>query len=76
MITLGDLRIDQHDAARFLDQHRCPAGGIEVGELVALKPGRLADQLMGDALLGQHQPDLARKGTEGELVELPHGRPS
>jgi hypothetical protein len=28
---------------------------------------------MPDALLGEDQPDLARKGAQRELEELPHG---
>ena len=31
-------------------------------------------QLMLDALLAQHQANLPREGTEGELIELPHCR--
>jgi hypothetical protein len=28
---------------------------------------------MADAFLGEHEADLAGKGAEGELKELPHG---
>ena len=48
-------------------------GRVQVDELVALLPRVFAHQLMADAFLGQDQPDLARKGAERELEELPHG---
>ena len=48
-------------------------GRVQVDELVALLPRVLAHQLMADALLGEDQADLARKGAERELEELPHG---
>ena len=47
--------------------------GIEVHELVAPLPRIFAHQLVADALFGEDQADLARKGTERELEQLPHG---
>src|SRR6185503_12660126 len=61
------------DALVGLDHHRSLAGGIEVDELVALLPRVLAHQLMADAFFREHQTDLAGKGAERELEELPHG---
>ncbi len=58
-----------------LHHHRRLAGGVEVDELVALQPGRFADQLIAHALLAEHQPDLAGKGAERELEEVPHDHP-
>src|SRR3546814_15776950 len=59
----------------LLDQHGRLAGRIHVNELVPLQPGRFPDELMRDALLAQHQPDLAGEWTKRELEELPHGPP-
>ena len=67
------LRPDQGDALVGVDHDRRFAGGVEVDELVAALPRVLAHQLRGDSLLGQDEPDLARKGTQRELEELPHG---
>ena len=44
----------------------------KIDEFVAAFPRRFAHQLIADTLLAQQKPDLARKGTERELVELPH----
>ena len=67
------LRPDQRDALVGLDHHRRFARRVQVDELVALFPRVLAHQLMADAFLGKDQPDLARKGAQRELEELPHG---
>ena len=53
--------------------HRRLAGGVQVDELVAPLPRIFAHQLVRDALLGEHQADLAREGAERELEQLPHG---
>ena len=68
------LAADQDDAGLAVDQHRRLAGRVQVDELVAPLPRIFAHQLMRDALLAEDQPDLAGKGTERELVQLPHGR--
>ena len=39
-----------------------------------LLPRVLAHQLMADALLGEDEADLAGKGAQRELEELPHAR--
>ena len=57
-----------------LDHDRRFSGRIQVDELVALLPRIFAHQLMADALLRQDQADLARKGAQRKLEELPHGR--
>ena len=70
--TIG-WRADERDALVGLDHHRRLAGRVQVDELVALLPRILAHQLVADALLGEDQPDLARKRAQRELEELPHG---
>ncbi len=67
------LRPDQGDALVRIDHHRSLARGVQVDELVAFLPGILAHQLVADALLREDQADLARKGAQRELEELPHG---
>ena len=64
---------DQRDALVGLDHHRGFARGIEVHELVTPLPRAFAHQLVTDALFGKDQPHLARKRTERELEQLPHG---
>ena len=66
------LGADQGDALVRLDHHRRFARRIEVHELVTTLPRILAHQLMADALLGEDESDLARKGAQRELEELPH----
>jgi hypothetical protein len=68
------LRSDQGCSLVRFDNNRRFAGGIEIDELVALLPRVLANELMADSLLGQDEPDLAGKGAERELEELPQGR--
>src|SRR3546814_2481486 len=67
------ISVHQHLAARLVDHHRGASGGVEVDELVAAFPRRFAHQFISDALFAQQKTDLARKGTERELIELPHG---
>ena len=67
------LASDQGQAKLGLDQHRGLARRIEVHELVASLPRIFAHQFMRHALLAEHQANLARKGTERELEQLPHG---
>jgi hypothetical protein len=66
------LRIDERDAPLRIGHHRRAARRVHVQKLVALRPGRFAHQIIADAFLAQQKPHLARKGTEGELIELPH----
>ena len=66
-------RADQRRPRLAVDQDRRFAGGIEVDELVPLLPWVLAHQLMPHALLGEDEANLAGKGAERELEELPHG---
>src|SRR5260221_10120341 len=67
------LRADEGDRLVGLDHHRSFTSGVQVHELVSALPRIFAHQLMADAFLGEDEPDLARKGAEGELEELPHG---
>ena len=67
------LRSDKRDALVGLDHRRSFARRVQIHELVALLPWVLAHQLMADALLCEHEPNLARKGAQRELEELPHG---
>src|SRR5437763_10212009 len=67
------LRADKIDPLVRLNHHRSFTGGVQVHELVAAFPRVLAHQFMADTLLGEDQADLARKGAERELEELPHG---
>ena len=70
----GDrIAVDQHLPATLVDHHRGAAGGVEVDELVAPLPRRLAQQFIADPLFAQQKPDLAGKGTKRKLIELPHG---
>src|SRR4051794_22131838 len=55
------LRTDQGHALVWLNHDRGFARRVQVDELVPALPRILSDELMTDALLGQHQPDLARK---------------
>src|SRR3546814_6390242 len=45
---------------------------IHVEEFIPLQPRGLAHQIIADPLFAEQEPDLARKGTERKLIELPH----
>src|SRR5690606_18131941 len=58
--------------ARLIDHHRGAARRVQIDEFVAPLPRRFAHQFVTHALFAQQKADLARKGTERELIELPH----
>ena len=67
--AIGHGLIDVH---HMLGPARCPGGGHEVVELVALAVGR-GDHAQFQAVTGDHgkegRPDLAAVGMEGELIQ-------
>jgi len=67
------LIIKRGETGFLFDQHRGLAGRVHIDELVPLRPGRFAHQLIAHALFAEHQADLAGEGTERELIKLPHG---
>src|SRR3546814_19097780 len=55
-----------------ISHHRRAARRIHVEEFIPLQPRGLAHQIIADPLFAEQEPDLARKGTERKLIELPH----
>ena len=47
-------------------------GGVEIEEHVRGSPRIFADEVEGDVLFAEQQPDLATERAERELMELPH----
>src|SRR5690606_24921912 len=68
------LAVDQREILLLEPQHRRAAGRVVGIERIARVPGGFALQFVADALLAQREPDLAAEWTEGEVIELPHGR--
>src|SRR3546814_16686457 len=55
-----------------ISHHRRAARRIHVEEFIPLQPRGLAHQIIADPLFAEPEPDLARKGPERKLIELPH----
>jgi hypothetical protein len=69
----GDGLAVGDDSAMLVHQHRHLAAGIEMQQLVAPLAGALVDEIEGQVLLPEQDPQLAGEGIEGEVVEAAHG---
>ena len=70
---VGD-RLAVADGELAVDQHRRLEAGLSRSSSSGMVPGLDLDQLGGQALLAQHDPDLAAERAQGDVVEAEHGQ--